>query len=92
MRYKTQAIIGIIGAVCCGLGIILSYIYLTESTGFWWVIPAFLIPFAIGFSYYAYASMKEKRQKRQHKEERDNRRNKMKTKEERKKQRKKEKK
>lgn len=67
MRYKTQALVGIIGAVCCGLGVILAFVYLTESTGFWWVIPAFLVPFMIGFFYYAFASMKEKKEKKQKK-------------------------
>lgn len=64
MRYKTQAIVGIIGAVSCGLGVMISVIFLTERTGFWWTIPAFLIPFMIGFFYYAFASMKEKKEKK----------------------------
>lgn len=69
MRYKSQAIVGLIGAVFCISGVILSLIFLTESTGFWWVIPAFLIPFMLGFLYYAYASMKEKKEKKYEKEE-----------------------
>lgn len=65
MKYKTQAMIGVMGIIACALVLILSYAFFTEVH---WVVPAFTIPFMGGFAYYSYASLKEKREKKAEKE------------------------
>lgn len=62
MRYKTQALVGVIGIVFCAIVLIVSYAFFTEVS---FLIPAFTIPFMVGFAYYSYASLKEKREKKE---------------------------
>lgn len=62
MRYKTQAIIGVCGLIATALFLVVSYAFLTEVS---WLIPAFSIPFMVGFAYYSYASLKEGREVRE---------------------------
>ncbi len=59
MRYKSQAIIGVIGLVATALVLVVAYAFMTEVS---WLIPAFSIPFMVGFAYYSYASLKEGRE------------------------------
>ena len=68
MRYKSQAYVGVIGMVALSLFLVVSYAFMKEVH---WLIPAFSIPFMLGFAYYSYASLKEGREKRaKRKEER----------------------
>jgi CHASE2 domain-containing sensor protein len=62
LRYKTQAIIGVCGLIATALFLVVSYAFLTEVS---WLIPAFSIPFMVGFAYYSYASLKEGREVRE---------------------------
>ncbi len=59
MRYKSQAIVGVIGLVAISLFLVLMYAFLTDVN---WLVPAFSIPFMVGFAYYSYASLKEGRE------------------------------
>ena len=56
MRYRSQAIIGVIGVVTLALFLVLMYSFMTEVH---FAVPLFSIPFMIGFAYYSYASLKE---------------------------------
>lgn len=62
MRYKSQAYVGVIGLVAVALFLVISYAFMTEVN---WLVPAFSIPFMVGFAYYSYASLKEGREVRE---------------------------
>jgi len=66
LRYKTQAIIGVCGLIATALFLVVSYAFMTEVS---WLIPAFSIPFMVGFAYYSYASLKEGREVREKRRE-----------------------
>ncbi len=59
MRYRSQAIIGVVGVVTLALFLVLIYSFMTEVH---FAVPLFSIPFMIGFAYYSYASLKEGRE------------------------------
>jgi len=59
LRYRSQAIIGVIGVVTLALFLVLIYSFMTEVH---FAVPLFSIPFMIGFAYYSYASLKEGRE------------------------------
>ena len=59
MRYRSQAIVGVIGLVAVAFVLIMAYAFMTEVH---YAIPLFSIPFMLGFAYYSYASLKEGRE------------------------------
>ena len=62
MRYKSQAIVGVIGLVAIALFLVIMYAFMTDVH---YAVPLFSIPFMIGFAYYSYASLKEGREVRE---------------------------
>ena len=62
MKYKSQAIVGVIGLVGVALALVIVYSFLSDVH---YLVPLFSIPFMIGFAYYSYASLKEGREVRE---------------------------